>query len=420
MPRWSTSPPAATTAARDDVPPIDDGRCAGDQHEPGARIERASDGAGYGSCVVVAAGLVHDMPPQCFDARPEHPGGLVEHRLLRRRQPGLDEGCGHRLEGREAQRRLRSEDRKRAIENLAGYRERNHLDRRQHLALAYRSRTRQGRDGQRLVDGVEPIDIQRRDEKQTVGRREDVAASGKWRAHPARGGPASACAAACAASSSATSPASIRAPMTSPTPSRSRSATSAAPSTRPFLKVRPPARRPCASTMPAEFRDAEPAEPHARGRMRKPAVSSAAIDAAISAAVTAPISSPMGAWILASASGPIPAAVSRSMRRACVRAAPEAADVKRRRGERHLERGIVELRIVGQRHHGAARVELRRAERVVGASRSSPLRPRIAHRRRMRGADRSPSPHIRAAPPSERAPGRCGPRRPRTGEAWDS
>ena len=321
IPRWKHLAAGRPRCARDDVPPIDDGGCTGDQHEPGARIERASDGSGHGSRVVVAAGLVHDMPPQCFDARPEHPGGLVEHRLLRRRQPGLDEGCGHRLEGREAQRRLRSEDRKRAIEHLAGDRERNHLDRRQHLALAYRPRTRQGRDGQRLVDGVEPIDVQRRDEKQTVGRREDVAASGKWRAHPHAGARKGlrrsmrrvvlghvACVDPC--SDDVTHPFAleerdIRGAEHPPLPEGTAAGSQS---------VR--------EHDAGRVRDAEPAEPHARGRMRKPAVSSAAIDAAISAAVTAPISSPMGAWILASASGPNPAAVSRSMRRACVRRLP--------------------------------------------------------------------------------------------------
>ena len=81
--------PGGHDAAGDDVAAIDDGGCARDQHEPRTRFQGLADGQGDGAGVMAATHLVHDAAPQRFDAGPQHPGGLVEHRLLGRRQPGL-------------------------------------------------------------------------------------------------------------------------------------------------------------------------------------------------------------------------------------------------------------------------------------------------------------------------------------------
>ena len=313
--------PGGHDAAGDDVTAIDDGRCARDQHELRTRVEGVADGGGDGAGIVIATGIVHDAAAQRFDAGPEHPGGLVEHRLLRRREPGLDDGGGRRLEGCDTNRRPRTETRERAIEHFTGHGERNHLDRREHLALAHRPRPRQRGHGQRLVDRVEPIDVRHREHEEAIGRREQVAAPGK------------------------------RPPDTHPGAGEGlrrglrryilHHVAGVDPRPRDHFEPFPlqefgvraaqhPAlfERPAAGTYAVREHDAgrvcnlEPTELHTLLCIRKAAVISATIDAAISPAVTAPISSPTGAWILASVFCANPAPVSRSMRLPWVRRLP--------------------------------------------------------------------------------------------------
>ena len=130
--------PGVHDAAGDDVPAIDDRGRTCNQNQIRARIERTADGQGDGAGIVVATGVGHDAPAQCLDAGPQHPGGLVQHRLSGRREPGLNHGGVHRLEGHHPNRRLRPEAGHGALEHRAGNRERYHLDRREHLSFAHR------------------------------------------------------------------------------------------------------------------------------------------------------------------------------------------------------------------------------------------------------------------------------------------
>ena len=182
MPRWSTSPPAATTPLGMTSRRSTMADAAHDQYELRAGVEGAADGRRDGAGIVAATDFVHDPAMNRFEAGPKHAGGLVQHRVLRGRQPGLDDGRGGRPEGRDPNRRLRAETFQGAIKHLAGDRERNDLDRGEHLVGAHRPPPGQSGDGQRLVHGVEPIDLRLGDQAHTIGFREHVAAPGKRRA----------------------------------------------------------------------------------------------------------------------------------------------------------------------------------------------------------------------------------------------
>ena len=111
--------------------------------------------------------------------------------------------------------------------------------------------------------------------------------------------------------------------------------------------------------------DGDPAEAHRQPR-RSCSTIWARMDTAISAGERAPIRRPTGPKIraivrlveAASAEALEPASVGLS--------AAEAAHVEGLRAERDLERGVVELGVVGERHHGGARVEVELFERAIG------------------------------------------------------
>ena len=286
--------PRGHDAGGNDVAAIDDGRGAGDQHDPGAGIERASDGLRDGAGIVLAARVAHDASTQRLDPRAQHPGGLPEHRLLRRREPGLDDGRRHRLERPDPDRRLRAEAGEGAIEHRARDRERDHLDGREHLALAHHPRRRQRGDGQRFVHRIEPVDVRRGDEEQAVDRREHVAAPGERRSDPH---------AAARESLRRGLRGLVLGHVAGVEPRSDHRAASLALQQLDVLGAQhaPLPERPAAD--PHRVRehgtgrvgDTDPAEPHAAARARRTEVSSATIDAAISAALTAPMSSPTGA-----------------------------------------------------------------------------------------------------------------------------
>ena len=286
--------PRGHDAGGNDVAAIDDGRGACDQHDPGAGVERVSDGPRDGAGIMVAARVADDASPERLDARAQHSGGLLEHRLLRRREPGLDDGGRHRLERPDPDCRLRAEAGEGAIEHRTRDRERDHLDGREHLALAHRPRRRQRGDGQRFVHRVEPIDVRRGGDEQAVDRREQVAASGERRSDP-----------------HSASRESLRRGLRGLVLGHvagvePRSDHGLASLALQQLDVRgaqhaPLPERPAAGPHgvrehgAGRIGDIDPAEPHAATRARRTEVSSATIDAAISAALTAPMSSPTGA-----------------------------------------------------------------------------------------------------------------------------
>jgi len=74
--------------------------------------------------------------------------------------------------------------------------------------------------------------------------------------------------------------------------------------------------------------------------------------------VTAPILRPTGPWIRAPSAAEKPRPARRCRRLSCVFRLPRGADVEGRRTQSPVERRIVELGIVGQRHQRRARISL--------------------------------------------------------------
>ncbi len=105
---------------------------------------------------------------------------------------------------------------------------------------------------------------------------------------------------------------------------------------------------------------------------------SARTETAVSSAVRLPMSRPHGAWMRARSASLAPASRRRRSRSAVVWRLPERADVAGVGGQRGEERGLVELRIVGEDEHRVARAE--------GDVAHDLLRPADLHPRRGREA----------------------------------
>ena len=293
IPRWSTSPPAATmplgmTSRRStmaDAPTIRTS-CA-----PASSARPTADATAPAS--MAASDFVHDSAVDRFEAGPKHAGGLVQHRFLREREPGLDDCGGRRTERRDPNRRLRTEAFKAALEHLAGHRERNDLDGGEHLVRAHRPRPGHGGDCQRLVHGVEPIDGGLGNQTEAIGLGEDVAATGErcsdagtGTRQSMRGGLGRRVLGHVAVVDAGSGD------LVDTRPDQRlhvRTAQHAA-----LLELPAPDLDAVREHDTGRVRGAEPAELHAPPRIRNRAVSSATMDTAISGAVCAPMSSPIG------------------------------------------------------------------------------------------------------------------------------
>ena len=304
----------------------------------------------------------------------------------------------------------------------AGHRERNDLHRRDHVLRRHHGVIGQRADGERFVDefrrSILAVSTRSRPGASAARLTRPVAAR---RARRAAARPR-ASASRSAAMSSGTSPGSSRATITrrgrphAGRPAAARRAANPCGSC-----VRRPAGE-CAMMAPRASSSGNapnfmPPGFCGTGAPRRTATISAMMDSAISGAVTASMLRPTGPWMRASAASPWPSSRRRLRRAAWVRREPSDADVEGGRFQRAVQRWVVQLRVVGQRHDGgagvrlAARPALRRAsgghcdvgEALVRGERAA----RIDH------DDGEAAAASRRAP----APGRYAPRRRRSGAA---
>ncbi len=142
---------------RDHVAPVGDGGRAEHHDELRALFQHLIDRLGHRPLLMRHAALGNDAGAGRRQARLGHPQCLLDHLGGKTGQQGRDHADLLDPVGRDANERLVG-GRKRGLERSLARRERDDLHRRDHLAFDQRLERRQGRERDRLVDAVEPVD----------------------------------------------------------------------------------------------------------------------------------------------------------------------------------------------------------------------------------------------------------------------
>ncbi len=140
-----------------DVAPIGNGRGAEDDHDVGRSGERAAKRLGERLRLMRHALLEDDDRFGGLEALGQNLHRLRDDGGLEPRQKRGDRGDAAARIRRDADER-RAHLRHRLLERVSRHGVRDDLHRRHHLARAHRAKRRQGREGDRLVDGVHGID----------------------------------------------------------------------------------------------------------------------------------------------------------------------------------------------------------------------------------------------------------------------
>ena len=166
---------------RHHIPPVDDGRRAGDEDDVAPLPVKLRDRLRHLGTVVGAADLGSERAVELGETRRDRARGRIEHALPRSRQAGLDQPDRARLERREAQHRpaLVPQSRRSARRPNAHRGEGDHLDRRHHLARFDQGVRRHGAESHGLVEQIEPVHPRIVDDGETMTFGEDVAAAGE-------------------------------------------------------------------------------------------------------------------------------------------------------------------------------------------------------------------------------------------------
>ena len=165
---------------RHHVPPVDDGRRAGDEDDVAAAPVKLAHRVRHLGAAVSAADLGGKRPVEPGKPCGDGTCGRIEHALAHPRQPGLDQADRARLERRETQHRpALFRDLDAALDHGARRGEGDHLDRRHHLACLDQGVGRDGAESHGLVEKIEPVHPRIVDHGEAVRFGKDVAAAGE-------------------------------------------------------------------------------------------------------------------------------------------------------------------------------------------------------------------------------------------------